>query len=190
MNPFDIPIISARQVWHDYSYVPSGGMRESAGKSSLRKARSPGYESGPGEIIRSIKEDDDTYHLWVLGECYWSAWVEGSDERKVRFSAQTASFLCDHIRVIDKPHAWKNKAYRLAQYAVFEVKHRNPPDMSSTRSPLYTKAFLEERLGIGARHFDRDAGEQWDYLTGQLEAWVGQALKPLAKWVEQKRDAA
>lgn len=181
-----MPIFSSRQVWHFTTYNSSGpGMQERV--QSSPRHRLPGYESGPAAIIHAMEQDVDRYHLWLFGSLCWDASVEGSDDMRKRYTDQTTEFLQFRMSFLSKPQAWKDRAHILAEYAVKEVRHRNPPDMSGSRPDLYTKTFLEERLGIGARHFDRDAGEQWSYLTGELESWIGQALAPLAKWVEQKK---
>lgn len=186
-NPYDMPILTSRQVWHHITYNPSGEfLREHVDSSPVR--RFPGYEKGAAAILHKMETDPSRYHLWVFGELCWSAAVEASDERRKRYTDQTTEFLQFRTSFLKKPDEWKDKAHKLAEYAVKTVRHRNPTDMSSSRPELYTKTYLASVVGIHEKHFQRDAGEQWDYLTGELESWAGQALKPLAKWIEQKKD--
>lgn len=184
MNPFDMPIISARQVWHLSTYTPSGEWMpehvDTYGKRML-----PGYESGLKRTIDSLPE-----HLRIMGNYFWSAQVEGSPDDRARYYAFTTYHLQVRILETDKPKAWKARAMKLAMYAVNEVRHQNPPDMSGERRSLYQSQFLAEKAGVPLTQFRRDAGEHWDWSISLLDKWVGQALGPVAKWIDVKKEAA
>lgn len=145
----------------------------------------PRYEAGLKSAIDSLPD-----HLRIMGNFFWSAQVEASPGDRARYYALTTYYLQSHIMGMDRPDKWKARAMKLAMYAVTETRHRNPPDMSGERTSLYQSQFLAEKAGVPVTQFRRDAGEQWDYLLHTMDDWVGQALAPVAKWIEEKRDAA
>lgn len=177
-----MPIFSSRQVWHFTTYSPSGErMQERVQSSHVRKF--PPYEKGAKVAIDSLPN-----YLWYFGHYCWSAEVEGSEESEAYFLGMSANYLGKKVESLDKPEAWKIRAYRLVKAALEEVRYRNPPDMSASRKPLYTQAVLLEKARVKAKDFDREIGGQWAYLTGELESWVGRALEPVAKWIKEKED--
>jgi len=150
----------------------------------------PGYEKGILAAINTLRDDVDRHHLWVFGSLCWDAYVEGSDSERWKYAAQTVEFLQLRLSFQDKPDKWKERAHNLARFAVWEVRHRNPPDMSESRPALFTTIILSKAAGVAdPGNFRRDAGEPWDYLCNELESWVGKALEPLAKWIESKEAA-
>ena len=186
---FDLPIYSGRQLWHYCTYSMScSGLEERVDSSPMRKF--PGYEKGILAAINTLRDDVDRHHLWVFGSLCWDAYVEGSDSERWKYAAQTVEFLQLRLSFQDKPDKWKERAHNLARFAVWEVRHRNPPDMSESRPALFTTIILSKAAGVAdPGNFRRDAGEPWDYLCNELESWVGKALEPLAKWIESKEAA-
>lgn len=182
MSEFDIQLGPYRRIWHNSTFTPSGEWLPEHVDSSPVKT-SPRYEKGLRRAISSLPE-----HLKVMGDFFWSAWVEGSIDDKARYYALTTYYLQCHLLELDKPQKWKQRAMILAMYAVTETRHSNPPDMSASRTKLYTQAFLLERAGIASKDFARELGDPWGYSLALLDDWVRDALIPVADWVKQLKD--
>lgn len=184
-------VLSSRQVWHDIFYTYSGDMHAPRVQTSPVQ-RYPEYRRGAKQIIDRLPPK-----LNVWGHYCFNPQIDAVAADKEKFEELVRVYLVASARKeFAKESLLKTvtdpkfkRLVRLAIHAIREVRFQNPVDTSGKKEgDLYTKSQLEKVAGCGERNFDRDCGDQWTWLTGTLDSWIGEALAPLSKWVEQQKE--
>jgi len=181
MSDFDMLVISARQVWHTTTYTPTPSkMTEYVQTSGGRVL--PGYEKGAKLAIDSLLKKDEI--LWILGHYFWSAEIEGDDDKRSFFGSYICGAINQQIDLSSKPDKWKAKTRRIIAPALIEARFLRPPDMSSTRPNLYTNEQKEQFSLVSQGNYHRDAREHWEWIADLLSEWERLALIPVCIWMQ------